>query len=117
MYTTIQVENGYVVAGVNVKKVDKNVEINAISTVFNKDGEITNKETIIYESEKITPQQKALLARPNFSQYQSVEELSAGKSTENIPNAQAIEEKNTEVDLQSQIDKEKADLAYRERNH
>lgn len=73
IYTEIQVGDGFVVVGAEVKNAGRNVEVNSISTVFAKDGKITNKEDIIYESETITPQQKSLLERPNSSQYPTAE--------------------------------------------
>ena len=57
----------------------------------------TSSEDTALPDDSITPQQKALLARPNFSQYQSVEELSADKGTENIPNEQETGEKKPEI--------------------
>lgn len=43
--------------------------------MLNKEGKITSKENALYEAEKVTPQQKALLANPNCLPYQSIEEL------------------------------------------
>jgi hypothetical protein len=71
LYTTIQVNDGYVVAGIDVKRIGNNIDVNSISTVFNKEGGITGKESVLYESEAITPQQKSLLANPNYPQYTS----------------------------------------------
>jgi hypothetical protein len=41
---------------------------------------------VIYQDNKIAPQQKSVLERPNFSQYTFVEELSIDKGTNNTPN-------------------------------
>lgn len=79
IYTVIEFENGFVVAGVDVKNMGKNLEVNSISTVFSKTGSITNKEKGIFRSKTINPQQASLLERPNFSPYPSVRE-SDGKN-------------------------------------
>ncbi|GHV60763.1 hypothetical protein FACS1894195_0080 [Bacteroidia bacterium] len=93
IYTTIQTAKGYVVVGVDVKKVDKNVEVNSISTVFGKEGNRTEKEAeVLYESKTITPQQRLLLAKPNSMPYPDGEGLSADKSNTNPENKQRIEQ-------------------------
>ena len=69
--------------GVDVKNAGKDIEVNSISTIFNRDGGITNKETEIYRSEKITPEQEALLGKPNSSRYQPEQELSDHKNNKN----------------------------------
>ncbi|GHT25427.1 hypothetical protein AGMMS4957_20200 [Bacteroidia bacterium] len=86
--------NGFVVAGVDVKKEGMNIDVNSISTVFNKEGNITQNESIIYESETITPQQKSVLESPNRSPYPSDEEVCADKGTTNNLNNQTT---NTEA--------------------
>ena len=79
IYTVIEYENGFVVAGVDVKNMGKNLEVNSISTVFSKAGKMTSKEKGIFRNKTITPQQASLLERPNFSPYPSVRE-SDGKN-------------------------------------
>ncbi|MBQ6725020.1 MAG: hypothetical protein IJQ89_00425 [Bacteroidales bacterium] len=88
LHTIIPKGKGFVVVGVDVKKVNQGknkpvLEINSISTVFGKDGGITGFEEEIYRSENINPQQAALLERPNSSQYPSVGDFS-GKDTKNF---------------------------------
>lgn len=75
IYTVIEYENGFVVAGVDVKNMGKNLEVNSISTVFSKTGSITSKEKGIFRNKTITPQQASLLERPNLSPYPSVREF------------------------------------------
>ena len=64
IYTTLQLENGWVVVGVDVKNMGRDIDVNSISTVFNRVGKITNDEIILWLSEKITPQQKAIFDKP-----------------------------------------------------
>ena len=72
IYTSIQLGEGYVVVGVDVKVAGRNLLVNSITTVFGKTGRITEFEVEIYRNEKINPQQAALLKRPNSSQYPSI---------------------------------------------
>ncbi len=100
LYTIIPKGKGFVVVGVDVKKVNQGknkpvLEINSISTVFGKDGGITGFEEEIYRSENINPQQAALLERPNSSQYPSVGDFS-GKDTKNSETDQKNIANNTE---------------------
>ena len=88
IYTNIEVNGGYVVAGIDVKTVGRNMEVNSISTVFGKEGGITQKEEVLYESETITPRQKALLAKPNSSPYLPNGEVSDRKGSETSANEQ-----------------------------
>ena len=84
IYTTLKTEKGeYVVVGVDVKNAGRNMEINAISTLFGRrnDANLPTNEEIIYRSETITPEQEALLSRPNSDQYPTERELTGGKGT------------------------------------
>jgi len=74
IYTNISKGNGYIVIGVDVKSVNQGkgrsaLFINSITTIFRKDGNITELEEEIYRSNNINPQQASLLERPNSSQY------------------------------------------------
>ncbi|MBQ6069480.1 MAG: hypothetical protein IJK84_08260 [Bacteroidales bacterium] len=84
LYTAIKVGESYVVVGVDVKNAGRELEVNSISTIFAKEGQITSKEEVIYRSKEITPDQTALLEKPNSSQYQSERELSSDKDTKNF---------------------------------
>lgn len=93
IYTTLQTGTGeYVVVGADVKNAEKDIEVNAIATVFGRrnNAGITTNEEVVYESKKITPEQSALLKRPNFAQYPTEEELSADKDTKNPETTQQI---------------------------
>jgi hypothetical protein len=72
LYTSIRYKNGYVVVGIDVKLAGRDLLVNSISTVFGKEGKVTEFEVEIYRDEKINPQQAALLKRPNSSQYPSI---------------------------------------------
>ena len=73
------------------------LEVNSISTIFAKEGQITSKEEVIYRSNEITPDQTALLEKPNSSQYQSERELSSGKDTKISENNKKSDEKKSET--------------------
>lgn len=93
IYTTLQTGTGeYVVVGADVKNAGKDIEVNAIATVFGRrnNAGITTNEEVVYESKKITPEQSALLKRPNFAQYPTEEELSTNKDTKNPETIQQI---------------------------
>ncbi|GAB6121094.1 MuF-C-terminal domain-containing protein [Dysgonomonas termitidis] len=97
LYTTIDTDNGFVVVGVDVKKAGRDIDVNAISTVFNKEKGISGNEEVLYESEMITPQQKSVLANPNYPQYTSDEGLSDSPvmDTENRISETAVNSPNS----------------------
>ena len=87
LYTTMKNENGEtIVVGVDVKNVGRDMEVNAISTIFGRrgDAKITQKEEVLYMDEKITPEQRSLLGQPNSDQYTDTRErnVSADKGSE-----------------------------------
>ncbi|MBR5398950.1 MAG: hypothetical protein IK103_04055 [Bacteroidales bacterium] len=79
LYTVIQYDDGYIVAGVTVKNAGRNLKVNSISTIFARDKNLSGKEEVIFIETKITPLQEALLRKPNSSQYQPEKELSGDK--------------------------------------
>ncbi|MGN0007271.1 MAG: hypothetical protein ACI35T_04170 [Alistipes sp.] len=96
LYTTLQIKSGeFVVVGVDVKNVGRDIEVNAISTAFGRRGnaKLPNNEEVIYKSEEITPEQSALLERPNFAQYPTEKELSKDKDNALSSKKQEIAEK------------------------
>lgn len=97
IYTSLQTEGGeFVVVGADVKNAGRDIEVNAISTVFGRrnNANLSQNEEVIYRSNEITPEQSALLKRPNFAQYPTEQELSsAGKGTETHPDLQGNGEK------------------------
>lgn len=114
VYTEIQVGDGFVVAGVDVKNAGRDLEVNSISTVFAKEGKIGANEDVIYESETITPQQKSLLERPNSSQYPTAEAIveqnesvSDYKDNQNSETATDISPKQQEIaEAEAEVDTE-----------
>ncbi len=94
LYTAIKTDKGYVVVGADVKNAGKDIEVNSISTVFEREGGITQNEEVIYTSEGITPEQQSLLKRPNSSQYTAGQELSGSKGSENSESTSTSVEKS-----------------------
>lgn len=70
VWTALKVDNCFVMAGVVVKSIGKNIEINAIRTVFS--ARSLKNDTVIYKSKSLTPEQEALLSGTNFRSYQPV---------------------------------------------
>ena len=80
LYTTLKNSSGeYIVVGADVKNGGRDIEVNAISTVFGRrqNANLTENEEVIYRSKNITPDQSALLDRPNSDQYPTEGELSS----------------------------------------
>ena len=95
LYTTLKTEKGeYVVVGADVKNAGRNLEVNSIATIFGRrnNANLPMNEEVIYKSEKITPEQMALLSQPNSDQYPSNQELSAAK----IDNSSETAKENSE---------------------
>lgn len=71
--------------GADVKNGGRDIEVNAISTVFGRrqNANLTENEEIIYRSKNITPDQSALLDRPNSDQYPTEGELSSAAKVGN----------------------------------
>ena len=103
IYTTLETENGeYVVVGVDVKNAGREIEVNAISTVFGRrnNANLSKNEEVIYRSKKITPEQSSLLERPNFVQYPTGQELSDGKGTTKTGNGDELGEKIAQAEAE-----------------
>ena len=95
LYTALQNSKGeYVVVGVDVKNAGRDIEVNAIATVFGRreNAHLPLDEEVIYRSKKITPEQSSLLERPNSSQYPIGQELSEDKGNDNIDTTNESEE-------------------------
>ncbi len=87
--------------GVDVKRINQGkhkpiLEINSIKTVFAKTGNVGTEEIVVCYDENITPEQEALLKRPNFAQYPTEQELSAN-IVENFDNPTIESEINDEA--------------------
>jgi hypothetical protein len=63
LFTTVKVNNHYVMVGIDVKKIGKDLEVNSVSTAFGYSH--SRNENIIYRDKKMTPEQTALLVEPN----------------------------------------------------
>lgn len=107
IYTTLETENGeYVVVGVDVKNAGREIEVNAISTVFGRrnNANLSKNEEVIYRSKKITPEQSSLLERPNFVQYPTGQELSDDKGTTKTGNGDELGEKIAQAEAEVDTD-------------
>ena len=103
LYTTMKNENGEtIVVGVDVKNVGRDMEVNAISTIFGRRGDAkkTQKEDVLYTAENITPEQRSLLGQPNSDQYTGVRER-------NVSTDKGSEKPEKEQEKQSVFDKAK----------
>ncbi|MDR2468414.1 MAG: hypothetical protein LBD22_05585, partial [Spirochaetaceae bacterium] len=67
-FVDVKVNNNLAAVGVDVKKVEKNLEVNAISTAFGHERSANNSE-FVYVKKSLTPEQLALLDGLNFRQY------------------------------------------------
>ena len=68
LFTGVKVNGRYVVVGVDVKNAGKTLAVNAVSTAFGyRDRPITDE--VVYIAKKLSPDQKALLGRPDSSSY------------------------------------------------
>ena len=79
--------------GAEVKNAGRDLEVNAIDTVFGRDTGVGSKEELIYTSTKITPEQQALLNGHSSHQYPAEGEQSGGKGTVVPDTKQGKEEK------------------------
>lgn len=95
IYTTIKKGNGYIVVGVDVKSMGRDMEINSISTVFSKDTRAGEKERFIYKVQNLTPEQEALLNEPNSQTYlpeqEQVSEVESVPTIGNGSSTKAVE--------------------------
>ena len=95
IYTPLQNSSGeYVVVGATVKSASREIEVNAIDTVFGRriNATLPINEEVIHRSKNITPEQSALLNQPNSGQYPTTQELSIDKDTTSIPKNQISQE-------------------------
>ncbi len=113
IYTTLQTESGeFVVVGADVKNAGREIEVNAISTVFGRrnNANLPKNEEVIYWSKEITPEQSSLLERPNFAQYPTEQELSEGKDTTIPPTTNELGEKNAVPSVGEQVQAAEAEV-------
>ena len=113
IYTTLQTESGeFVVVGADVKNAGREIEVNAVSTVFGRrnNANLPKNEEVIYMSKEITPEQSSLLERPNFAQYPTEQELSNGKDTTSSQNSNELEDKNVQPTIGEQVQAAEAEV-------
>ena len=109
LYTTMKNENGEtIVVGVDVKNVGRDMEVNAISTIFGRRGDAkkTQKEDVLYTAENITPEQRSLLGQPNSDQYTGVRER-------NVSTDKGSEKAEKKQEKQSVFDKANTALSFK----
>ncbi len=103
LYTTMKNDKGEtIVVGVDVKNAGRDMEVNAISTIFGRrsDATKTQKEEVLYMDENITPEQRSLLGQPNSDQYTGVRER-------NVSTDKGSEKPEKKQEKQSVFDKAK----------
>ena len=77
LYTSLRMPNGsYVVVSAEVKNAGRNLEVNAINTIFGRHSLSEAQDELIYTSKKITPEQQSLLDGNNPHQYPAGRESS-----------------------------------------
>jgi hypothetical protein len=69
LFTNVKIGDKWIIAGVDVKNMARNIEINNIATAFGYNFTEGRKEKIVSVSEKATPEQVAILGRLNSGQY------------------------------------------------
>ena len=103
LYTTMKNDKGEtIVVGVDVKNAGRDMEVNAISTIFGRrnDAMKTQKEEVLYMDENITPEQRSLLGQPNSDQY-------TGTRERNVSIDKGSEKPGKKQEKQSVFDKAK----------
>ena len=73
MFVNVKVNNNFAAIGIDVKKVERNIEVNSVSTVFGHEGKVKNSE-FIYVKKGLAPEQLALLDGLNYRQYLAAHE-------------------------------------------
>ena len=99
IYTNLKTGKGeYVVVGVDVKNAGRDIEVNAIATLFGrrKEAGLPKNEEVVYRDKEITPEQSSLLSQPNSDQYPTAQELSDGKGSSKSGGSQAEGGKSAE---------------------
>ena len=96
LYTSLRLDDGsFVVVSAEVKNAGRDIEVNAINTVFGRDKVSEVHDKVVYVSETITPEQQALLDGNNPRQYPAGRELSAGKVSQSAATGQGKKGKSS----------------------
>ena len=77
MLTNVRLNGNFIVAVVDVKTPSKGLSINSVETAFGHEGHVAKSWTIIYRSEKITPEQDGLLRELNVLRLHPAQVLSS----------------------------------------
>ena len=95
LYTSLQLANGaFIVVSAEVKNAGRNIEVNAINTIFGREKISSAHDELIYTSKEITPEQQALLNENNPRQYLEYRELSDAKVGNKSNTLQQSSDKN-----------------------
>ena len=81
MFVNVKVNNNLVAVGVAVKKIKRDLEVNAVTTTFGYEGSVQNAD-FVYVAESLTPEQLALLNGLNFRQYLAARGGGGGRGDE-----------------------------------
>lgn len=82
LYTSLRLSNGaFVIVSVEVKNAGRDLEVNAINTIFGRSVLSDVHDELIYTAENITPEQQSLLNGNNPHQYPAERELTEGKGS------------------------------------
>ena len=104
LYTALQFTNGsYIVVSAEVKNAGRDIEVNAINTIFGRSTLSEVHDELIYTSETITPEQQSLLNGNNPHQYTAEQELSKDKGTIISPITNELGEKDDVSTIQEQV--------------
>ena len=96
LYTTLRLSSGaYVVVSAEVKNVGRELEVNAINTIFGREALSDVHDELIYKSDTITPEQQSLLNGNNPHQYPATRELSDGKVNNSASDKQGEDVKSS----------------------
>lgn len=102
LYTALKLSDGsFVVVSAEVKNAGRDIEVNAINTVFGRNTLSEVHDKLIYQSPTITPEQQALLNGNNPHQYPTEQELSIDKGNKNSDNNGKLSEKIAEAEAET----------------
>ena len=91
LYTPLKLSDGsYVVLSAEVKNAGRNLEINAINTIFGRNAISDIHDRVVYQNPKITPEQSSLLNGNNPHQYPNGQESSVA----NVDNSSEFTKSN-----------------------
>lgn len=94
LYTPLKLSDGsYVVLSAEVKNAGRNLEINAINTIFGRNAISDIHDRVVYQNPKITPEQSSFLNGNNPHQYPNGQESSVANVENSSESAKNNEEK------------------------